>query len=405
MTEPQPLEPGTHAIHIGFRKCATTALQVALRTARPELRAAGAVYPGTGGNQTPAALAITGRTHGWASLGAKPQPMAKWDTLVSRVASIGADKRVIVSSEFFDVADADTIRTITTELGGDRTHIVATLRPLSKILPSAWQQQVQFGSRLSYGAWLRAVLEGNDAIKTYKNFWERHDHAAVLARWASVVGPERVTLIVLDEEDRDRPYRSFESLLGVPHGTLKEVPNRANRSMTGAEAELIRRINLEIFNHDISWDEYSSWVRLGAAQRIVTGRTPGPDEPRAYTPRWALERAAQISAGYVERIAELGLNLVGDLASLAPAVPVTDEPGAEEDPTSVPMAVAVEAILGTAFSARDQSPPPAEPAAAPDLSVVADRELARLLGDRLQQRLRHRWKRWQRARAQSTTSR
>jgi hypothetical protein len=405
VTEPRALEPGTHAIHIGFRKCATTALQVALRNARPELRAAGAVYPGTGGNHTPAALAITGRTHGWASLGAKPQPMAKWDTLVNRVASIGPDHRVIVSSEFFDVADADTIRTITADLGGDRTHIVATLRPLSKILPSAWQQQVQFGSRLSYGAWLRAVLEGNDAIKTYKNFWERHDHAGVLARWASVVGPERVTLVVLDERDRALPYRSFESLLGVPHGTLREVLNRANRSMTGAEAELIRRINLEIFSHDITWDDYSRWIRFGAAQRIITGRTPGPDEPRAHTPRWALERAAEISAGYVEQIAELGLTVVGDLASLATAVPAADEPGPDEDPTSVPMEVAVEAVLGSAFSARDQTPPPPEPAAAPDLSTVADRELAHLLGDRVQQRLRDGWNRLQRGRARSTTSR
>jgi hypothetical protein len=405
VTEPRALDPGTHAIHIGFRKCATTALQVALRNARPELRAAGAVYPGTGGNHTQAALAVTRRTHGWASIGAQPQPMAKWDTLVKRVAAVGAAQRVIVSSEFFDVADAETIRTITAGLGGDRTHIVATLRPLSKILPSAWQQQVQAGSRLTYAAWLKAVLEGHDAIKTYQRFWERHDHAAVLARWVSVVGPERVTLVVLDEHDRALPYRSFESLLGVPHGTLREVASRANRSMTGAEAELIRRINLEIFSHDITWDEYSSWVRLGAAQRIVSERTPGSDEPRTYTPRWALERATEMGAGYVERIRDLGLNVIGELSTLAPPVPETEQPVLEEDPTSVPMEVAVEAVLGSAFSSRNPAAAAPDPAAGPDLSTVADRELARLLGSRLQRRLRHRWKRWRRGRARSTTSR
>jgi hypothetical protein len=398
------LDPGTHAIHIGFRKCATTALQVALRNARPELRTAGVVYPGAGVNQTPAALAVTRRTHGWVSLGARQQPMEKWDTLVDRVARVGPAQRVIVSSEFFDVADADTIRTITSALGGDRTHIVATLRPLSKILPSAWQQQVQAGSRLSYGAWLRAVLEGTDTIKTHKNFWERHDHAAVLARWASIVGPQRVTLVILDEADRMLPYRTFESMLGVPGGTLQEVPNRANRSMTGAEAELIRRINLEILSQDITWDEYSSWVRYGAAQRIITERTPGPDEPRTHTPGWALERAAEISTGYAERIAELGITVIGDLSSLAAPVPATDQPLPEEDPTGVPMEVAVEAVLGSAFSARRRAPAPPEPDRPPGLSSVADRELAQLLGDRLKQRLRHRWKRWQRAHARSTTS-
>jgi hypothetical protein len=410
VTEPRSLDPGTHLIHIGFRKCATTALQVSLRRAGPTLREAGVVYPGAGRNQTPAALAVTRRTHGWVSLGAKPEPMAKWDGLVRRVAAAEAAERVVVSSEFFDVADDDTVRTITAGLGGDRTHIVATLRPLSKILPSAWQQQVQVGMRLSYAAWLRAVLKGTAAMKTHQSFWERHDHAAILGRWTSVVGPERVTLIVLDESDRMLPYRSFESMLDLPPGTLQEVPSMANRSMTGAEAELIRRINLDILSQDITWDEYTNWIRFGAAQRIITERTPGPDEPRTYTPPWALERAAEISAEYVERIRELGITVVGDLESLATPVPVglPDQPD-QEDPTAVPMEVAVEAVLGSAFGARkaapapDPAPAPAPatpaPAQASDLSTVAGRDLARALSDRVQRRLRHGLGRRQRDRA------
>jgi hypothetical protein len=408
VTELSALEPGTHAIHIGFRKCATTALQIAMQKARPDMLTAGVMYPGTGLSNTPAALAVTGRTHGRAAMGAKQYSIENWERLVGRVAAASDEQRVIVSSEFFDVADGDTVRSVVAGLGGDRTHIVATLRPLAKILSSAWQQQVQVGMELSYDTWLRAVLQGSDALWTYRSFWERHDHAAILARWASVVGPERVTLVVLDEQDRALPYRSFESLLGLAHGTLVEAPDAVNRSMTGAEAELIRLVNCGTLGQDVSWDEYSNWVRLGAAQRLVTRRTPGPDEPRTYTPRWALERATEIGAGYVEAIGELGITVVGDLASLAAPVPVTDDPGPAENPTSVPIEVAVEAVLGTAFGGRNAAaaPSPApEPAAAPDLSVVGDRELAHLLADRLRQRLRHGVKRWQRGRPQRTTSR
>jgi hypothetical protein len=401
VTEPKTLAPGGRLLHIGFRKCGTTAIQGALRRARAPLAAAGVVYPGKHSNHTFAALAITERTRGAIGRGARSQPMRQWTKLVDEVARITPQQRAIVSSEFFDVADEPTIRKIVSGLGGDRMDVVVTLRPLSKILPSAWQQQVQGGLQRSYGDWLKVVFEGNDTMKTHESFWERHNHAEVLSRWASVVGPERVTLIVLDEHDRGLPYRSFETMLGAPAGTLREEPNRTNRSMSSAEVELIRQINKTIFTTDVTWNEYNTWIYRGASERVLAERVPEPDEPRTVTPRWALERATEISAGFSGRIEGLGITVVGDLQRLAALPPASGPEVLEATPTAVPMQVAVEAVLGSAFSLRKPTrppePPPPPPPSPPGPADLPARELARLLAARCEQRLRA----WRRRRPRS----
>jgi hypothetical protein len=245
------------------------------------------------------------------------------------------------------------------------------------------------------------VFEGNDTMKTHESFWERHNHAEVLSRWASVVGPERVTLIVLDEHDRGLPYRSFETMLGAPAGTLREEPNRTNRSMSSAEVELIRQINKTIFTTDVTWNEYNAWIYRGASERVLAERVPEPDEPRTVTPRWALERATEISAGFSGRIEGLGITVVGDLQRLAALPPASGPEVLEATPTAVPMQVAVEAVLGSAFSLRKPTrPPEAPPPPPPSPPGPADlpaRELARLLAARCEQRLRA----WRRRRPRS----
>jgi hypothetical protein len=385
--EPRTLADGARLLHIGFRKCGTTALQAALRRARLPLASLGVIYPGKNGNQTSAALAVTGRTHGWVTRGAIQTSMRRWDELVAEVAAIEPRQRAVISSEFFDVADQETIRTVVGGLGGDQVHVVVTARPLSKILPSAWQQQVRVGSRAGYEDWLQQVLEGHDGMRTHQTFWERHDQAAVLSRWASVIGPERVTLVVLDEHDRGLPYRSFETMLGVPHGTLEELPDQVNRSLTAAEAELIRRINIEVFAGDITWDEYSTWIRRGAALRMVERRASDPGEPRTQTPRWAMERATQMSAGFLSDIETLGVEVIGDLQSLAASPSETTPEVAETDPELVPIAAAVQAVIGSGYSTRTRTPPP-RVKTAPATKTLTSPELISLLTRRIKRRLR-----------------
>lgn len=390
MIEPRTLADGVRLLHIGFRKCGTTALQQALRAARRDLAGHGVTYPGRELNHTAAALAVTGRTNGWVSLGAKPRTREKWDQLVADVGDLGVDQRAVIDSEFFDVADEATIRTVADGLGGERVHVLATVRPLTQVLPSAWQQNVQFGARRSYQEWLEVVLDGDESIKTHRGFWERHSHGDVLSRWAGVLGSDRVTLVVLDESDRQLPFRTVDTMLGVPPGTLPYLPQRANRSLTGAEAELIRRVNVQLLSQDITWEEYSEWIRRGAAHQMWWKRTPGPEEARIRTPRWAQERAAEITADLPERIRALGIEVVGDLTKLATPMPPAGDDEPAEDLATVPIDAAVQALLGACLQSRQLRPAAAPPAKPSDSRDPTARDVARLAAKAVRARWRRR---------------
>src|SRR5581483_956440 len=189
-----------HAVllHIGPHKTGTTALQGALRLARPAMKEHDVVYAGRERQHMFAALAITG---GKGLIGDPAMPMRHWNRLVRQVERAG-DKRVVVSSEFFDGADDEVAARVVDELGRDRVHVVVTLRPLAKILPSAWQQYVRNRLRFTYEEWLDAMLRRPPYIQPTTTFWKRHHHDVLVERWVSVVGPDRLTVIVVDESDR-----------------------------------------------------------------------------------------------------------------------------------------------------------------------------------------------------------
>lgn len=314
--------------------------------ARPERAGGEITMPGSPAEQARAALSVLGQSLGWRK-GEAQVSAGHWPRLVERAQA--ATGTVVVSSEFLCEAEPSVIRRIINDLGEDGLRVVVTLRPLRKILPSAWQQYLKSGHALPYENWLEAMLSDRPKRTVTPSFWRRHDHAAVIHRWASVVGAEKMTVVVVDESDRGLLLRTFDNLLGLPSGTLVAGPaDRKNRSMTAAEAELFRRVNAVTRNTDVTWPEYSDLVRYGAILRAVERYSPPRDAPGMTTPAWALDRATERGAGYVAAIDALrpaGLQVIGDLDLLAkPAIPAAN--GAIGAPTEIPMDVAVEALLG-----------------------------------------------------------
>ena len=305
------LEPGTRLLHIGPHKTGTTAIQGALHLARERLAAEGVVYPGRGRQPLWPILAVTGQP----ALRGGPRPeISYWDNLVREIRAAG-DQRVVLSSEFFAEADDATARRVIADLGGARVHVVVTLRSLTRILPSQWQQYLQNGFHFRYLEWLEGILSDPPHTPT-PGFWRRHRHDALVTRWAAENGPENLTVIVLDESDRLMLLRVFESMLGLPGGFLVPEETAANRSLTAAETELVRLLNEEFSRRDWPHRNYARFMRYGAVEHMKTARQPSPDEPRIATPAWALARAAQISAEMAASIEALGVNIVGDLSSL-----------------------------------------------------------------------------------------
>ncbi|HVT21966.1 MAG TPA: hypothetical protein VHE57_11320 [Mycobacteriales bacterium] len=317
-------------LHIGPHKTGTTAIQGAMRKARKKMAEHGVVYAGNTRQHQMAALAITG---GKGLSGDRPAERKDWDVLVDEVRAT-TDKTVVVSSEFFDGCDDEMARMVVSELGGERVHVVVTLRPLAKILPSAWQQYVRNRLRDPYDEWLEAILNNAPFEKPTPTFWQRHHHDVQVERWASIVGPDRLLVIVVDESDPDSLMRTFEHLTGLPDGLLEPETGWTNRSLTAAETELVRLLNVEFHKRKWPAELYHHVVRRGVVRKMQT-RAPSRDEPRISTPAWAIEKANEIAAAASKRIEASGVRLLGDLAVLSQVTPRPDDVAIDRVPLTL----------------------------------------------------------------------
>jgi hypothetical protein len=370
----------TRLVHIGPHKTGTTAIQGALHLARERLAAQGVVYPGPGRQPLWPVLAVTGQP----ALRGEPRPeIAYWDELVRDIRAAG-DQRVILSSEFFAEADDAAVRRIVEDLGGASVRIVVTLRSLTRILPSQWQQYLQNGYHFRYSEWLEGVLSEPPRTPT-PGFWRRHRHDTLIARWVAAVGAENLTVIVINESDRLMLLRIFESMIGLPGGFLIPEERAVNRSLTVAEAELVRLLNEEFSRRDWPERSYARFMRYGAVEQMKTARQPSPEEPGIATPAWALKRAAQISTEMAQNIEALGVNIVGDISALGRLPEDLPEEAADSRPSVplVPVEAAVRAALG-AFMAGGADAWTIEEI----VREVDARDLAKVLARRCRKRLR-----------------
>ncbi len=304
------LPVGTRLVHIGPPKTGTTSLQSAFHACRRDAATQGVHYAGPRSSPMGAARSVAGLVN---PATGRPSPPQAWQDLVGEVRR-ASEPRTLISSEYLSRAGEDAIRTVVADLGADRVHIVATLRPLAKIMPSQWQQGVRNGATASYDAWLRAIFD-KPSSKAAQSFWLRHRHDALIARWAAVAGPERVTVVILDDEDQAMVLRVFERLLGLTDGTLTADRDLSNRSLNLAEIEFLRGFNARFSAARLPRSLYHQVVTRGAAFHM-RARTPGPDEPRIVTPAWALERALATADEMVTALTGSGVRIVGDPSRL-----------------------------------------------------------------------------------------
>jgi hypothetical protein len=282
------------------------------------MRAQGVRYAGRTQQTGHAAYAVLGRAH--PTVGEAPSAH-HWKRLVSEVRA-AKEPRVFISSEFFAGADDAQAARIVNELGGDRVHVALTLRPVSRILASRWQQNVQEGARYSFDQWLHWVFEQPSEGKGAA-FWSRQRHDHLAARWASIVGPERLNVVMVDEQNKSAIYQAFEALLKLRSGTLEPQNDTANRSMTAEEIELIRGLNEQFTEAGITRPLLYKMITRGTAL-YMKGRTAGPDEPKQKTPSWAINRADLIGWESAAAIRALGVQVIGNLDALGGATPQGD---------------------------------------------------------------------------------
>jgi len=349
------LKRGSILLHIGVHKTGTTAIQDALSHARPELSQWDVQYPGNAQAHRRVASSAMNRRLGWQVGGAPAPEPAVWENFVKNAHAFQGI--TVCSSEFFAESDDATAGEIVERIGKGNVHVIITLRNLGKILPSAWQQILKSGYENGYVHWLKnALTEVENEPKT-EVFWARHRHDIVVERWAKLVGSDRVTVVVVDDSNRDGIYHDFENLLGLPKDALlKQRKHTMNRSMTTAESELLRRLN-EVVGGSKGWKTYGNAVHDGLIKGMVEGRTPDANEPKLQTPQWALDIAARYAATYVAAIKASGVNVMGDVELLGSHLKGPTEVN-DNAVNAIALDAAVAAILGAIGNRKATTTPP-----------------------------------------------
>jgi hypothetical protein len=330
--------------------------------ARGEMEAQGVRYLWGGVRQTNANLAAQ-------AVGRRPSrklsseiavPYWHWENLMQKVQGSEGDRVVISGEEFCNVQD-ETIRQVTQELGPSDTRVLVTLRPLEKILSSQWQQYIQFGAvTRTFEEWLEEVFAVKPPNRHIEEFWIRHRHDQLIERWGRVVGRDQVIVIALDPNDHGLLFRSVEALVGLNPGTLVDDGRLINRSITAPEAEAIRAMYARLQN--LGLGDLSRHIRymVSPSELIKRDRTPVNEEKIAL-PRWALERAREVSAEMVRNITASGAHIIGNIDALAPNEKIDAPehlPVISVVPADLPGWTAAGVIISSGISRGDLPPTP-----------------------------------------------
>ncbi|WP_134764542.1 hypothetical protein [Nocardioides sp. 1609] len=302
-------------LHIGASKTGTSALQRGLFDSAPQLEAAGIGLPYLSRDESLRGIL---RPFGWRTARGFAEPFDE-----ARVARIGRrlrrtpGDRLLVTNEDLCEARVDRIQRfvdIADDAGLD-TRVVLSVRVITSVVPSEWQQFLKHRMTLDYPTFLERLhtREGPWA----EHFWQRQDVAATLQRWGSVVGTDRLDVVVTPDRatDPDGLYRHFGALLGFDPTVMSWPTDDINASWGYTEAEVYRRANAALGSRLPSYEtDYvpglRTWLVRGALKRGASARITVPPDAVAWL--------RDVAHGHVAAVRDVGIRAHGDLDALVP---------------------------------------------------------------------------------------
>jgi hypothetical protein len=194
--------------------------------------------------------------------------------------------------------------------------VVVTARGLGKSLPSLWQQHVRNGNTLSFSSYLRQLASQRqrfaDGLETDigQHLWRAFALGRLAKRWASVVGRDRVHVVVAGDGPPQLLWSRFAQAIGYPQlaAVFEEgvLGTRAHTGLTAPEAELLVALNCVLDDRY----EWAGYLR----QQITTG---------ALVPRADRGPPIRIPGDWQEQVSRWSRDDIGEL--LATNVTVTGD--------------------------------------------------------------------------------
>lgn len=301
-------------VHLGMPKTGTTYVQSIWHAGHDLLKQQGlTLLPGTrrGNIQLSIALrdGVQGADRKWAE-----RALPRFRRRLAKVPT----PRVLTSDELFSGATAEQVGRLV-ELAGDagvpEVHVIVSVRSMSRLLPSTWQQRIQQrGEVPSLEDFLAAITRREGDLA--ERWWHDRGIVSVLERWSEHVPMERMHVVTMPGAGSD-PRSLLErhgSVLGIDVSVLDEGAAKPNPSLGWAQAEVLRQVKLRVPRHLLTRDAYlpvgKGWL---GAQHLAPQAGAPPRMPSSLR-GWCEDEAAATIAWLRERPIEV----VGDLEDLRP---------------------------------------------------------------------------------------
>lgn len=300
-------------VHVGASKTGTSALQRGLWRSTESIGDAGVGIPLVG---RPANVRRLLRPLGWvAAQGFVERVRPRRLRAVARTIKETPGERLLLSSEDLCELDGDRIERLVSMARsvGTEPEFVLTARSWDRQLPSEYQQFLKHRLDEDYLGWLDDVRHRRG--RWAEHFWWRQDVASTSRRFAEVVGPERVHVLVSPSRPLDAGTTLFCEVVGIPRAAIDLPTTKVNASFGVVEAEVYRRLNAALGERFPDYDaDYYPGVRIP----VVTGVLPREASPRLTLPPEHLEWVQAESQRQVEALRAGGCVLHGDLDLLLP---------------------------------------------------------------------------------------
>lgn len=326
-------------IHIGTRKSGTTSLQAALRASQEPLAAAGFALPliiHDGSDR---------RLRHLKDIDAEGAREKVDKVLRSRLRGVDADNVLISNEVLAELPQSGVdyfLARVREHLDGARIVVIVTARPWSKVLGSEWQERVKGRAKLTFADNLALIQAGSDPV-----FESRHDLVGIAERWGSTIPADDVRVIAVPSPSYDGPgvIELYCGIVGLDPSVLVAPSVESNQSLNPAQAELMRRVNIALGDSQLRGKaEYRSAIRHWL---LPTGFVEGRGN-RIQLAGADADWCASQERRQVDRLLELGCQVVGDRANLTP--PPSTEPQADEPTDAEVAATAVQVLAALAAS-------------------------------------------------------
>ena len=211
-------------------------------------------------------------------------------------------------------------------------EVVVTVRDLNRSIPAMWQETLQNGRSWGWHDYVVGARTdrpstrlGAPVTEPGRAFWIQQDLVRMTRTWASVVGPERTTLVTGASTrsrlrsccGRGSPASSApSSRASLPH------PTPTSRWVPPPRAA-VRRLNELLDAEGLPFPQGHQLRKRLLTKQVLAARKAAEPAIGLDVPPWVAEEAAAQRAG----LADLGVRLVGDWADLTPV----DVPGIDPE--------------------------------------------------------------------------